>query len=246
MRPHHLIVLAFVVGCAPREVPRQVSPAQRPTVPDTVPASVRWSRASAEHRAIFLEVYRAATMQLERRASGLPAGSWAVVLDGDETTLDNSPYEQERARLGLGYTSESWMGWVERNAATALPGAVGFTARARALGGHVIIVTNRDEAVCPETRRTLARVGVLADLVLCAPHGVSDKNPRFQAIANGTASPSLPPMRVIVWVGDNIEDFPRHGQDVRFSPDSAFDKFGISYFLVPNPMYGSWEENPLP
>lgn len=246
MRYYSLALLAVVAGCSTRQIARRPQPTQSPTAPDTVPTSLRWSRSSAEHRAIFLEVYGNATAQLERSAVGLPAGKWAVVLDADETTLDNSQYEQERARSGLGYSDESWTAWVKRNAATALPGAVAFTARAHSLGGRVVIVSNRDEGVCPETRQNLAKVGLVADLVLCAPFGQTDKNPRFRAIEDGTASSSLPPLRVVIWVGDNIEDFPRLHQDIRFASDSAMSEFGKSYFLVPNPMYGSWGKNPLP
>src|SRR5215203_3686876 len=101
-----VLLAASILGCAPSSGPIATTPA--PTVPapamgttassDTIPASVRWFRASAERRAIFMQTYRLATAALERRAAGLPSGSWAVILDADETVLDNSPYQQELAR----------------------------------------------------------------------------------------------------------------------------------------------------
>jgi predicted secreted acid phosphatase len=45
-----------------------------------------------------------------------------------------------------------------------------------------------------------------------------------------------------MWLGDNIQDFPMLTQTLRSGPDSAYNKFGVSYFLLPNPMYGSWEK----
>jgi len=224
--------------------PAAASPAR---AADSVPPGLRWYRASAEQRAIYLQSYRAAAAALERRSAGLPAGSWAVILDADETVLDNSPYEQALAERHAGYDEGSWKAWVLREAAAALPGAVAFTARVHALGGKVVIVTNRNDAYCDATRVNLERVGIVADEVLCRTDPKSgSKDPRFDAVAAGTAPSTLPPLRVLMWVGDNIQDFPRLTQSIRTASDSAFAGFGESYIVLPNPMYGSWEKNPLP
>src|SRR5688500_12818220 len=99
------ILAATALACAPSTGTVASPPAPTPTpamgtaaLSDTIPASVRWFRASAERRALSLQTYRLATAALERRAAGLPAGSWAVILDADETVIDNSPYQQELAR----------------------------------------------------------------------------------------------------------------------------------------------------
>jgi 5'-nucleotidase (lipoprotein e(P4) family) len=233
-----------VLACAkPASTPVTASPAAGAP---PMPGAIVWSRASAEHKALFLQTYHAAEAELEQRARALQRGTWAVILDADETVLDNSVYQQERAQLGLPYTSESWNAWVRRIAATALPGAASFTKRVHDLGGRVVIVTNRDAAVCPETRENLRRVEISADLVLCAPPGQSDKNIRFRAVEAGTSTASVPALQVVMYVGDNIQDFPNLGQNTRFADDSAFTEFGRRYFLLPNPMYGSWERNPIP
>lgn len=111
------------------------------------------------------------------------------------------------------------------------------------MGGRVAIVTNRAEKVCPETRANLAAVGVIADAVLCQPPGESDKKPRFQRVVEGTAADGVPPLEVVAWIGDNIQDFPRMRQTIRDDP-AAFAPFGRRYFVLPNPLYGSWERNP--
>lgn len=214
---------------------------------DAVPASVRWFRASAERRVIFLQTYRLATAALERRAAGLPRERWAVVLDADETVLDNSPYQQEQARLGAPFDTGSWNRWVRRGEAAALAGAEAFTKRVRALGGRVVIVTNRDESTCAVTRENLRRVGIDADQVMCRTDpATSSKEARFAAVARGTAPSTFPALEVVMFVGDNIQDFPGLTQGVRTAPDSAFATFGDRFVLLPNPMYGSWERNPLP
>lgn len=244
------IALAFLplAGCRTATPVAQTSTPAAPAVVPRLPNDIKWSRASAEHRALFIQTYRLAERQLDHAVSVLASGGgstpWAVIMDADETVLDNWQYQYERALLDSGFTSASWNAWVRRMAAPALPGAVEFTQQVHRLGGRVAIVTNRDEATCPETRENLRTVSIVADVVLCQT-GPGDKNPRFEAVEKGTASAALPPLKVLMYVGDNIQDFPRLKQDVRLAPDSALASFGTSFILLPNPMYGSWERNPV-
>ena len=145
------------------------------------------------------------------------------------------------------YSEATWREWVLRQAAAPLPGAAAFTARARALGGRVVIVTTRNDAECDPTRANLRQAGIVADEVLCRTDAKNgSKDPRFEAVAAGTAPSTLGPLKVLMWVGDNIQDFPRLTQSIRTASDSAFADFGETYIALPNPMYGSWERNPLP
>src|SRR5262245_50452758 len=139
-----LLVLVFAAACrsaapplkgpAPAPPPAaQPAPTPRPGASD--PDSIRWVRDAAEYRAAVVQTYRMATAHVEREAAGHAAGTWAVVLDADETILSNLVYQQERARAGLPYSTESWAAWVKRREATALPGAAEFLTRVRGLGG---------------------------------------------------------------------------------------------------------------
>jgi 5'-nucleotidase (lipoprotein e(P4) family) len=168
-----------------------------------------------------------------------------VILDADETVLDNSEYERRRAVLDSAYTEPTWAVWVNEATAPAVPGAVAFTEQVHRMGGRVVIVTNRADALCGPTRANLEHVGVRADLVLCQPPGESDKNPRFERVERGTASQALPALTVVEWLGDNIQDFPHLTQDVRNDP-AAFAAFGRTFFVIPNPVYGSWQRNEAP
>jgi predicted secreted acid phosphatase len=84
---------------------------------------------------------------------------------------------------------------------------------------------------------------VRADLVLCKSPGGSDKNPRFAMVERGTAPGAPGPLIVVAWVGDNIQDFPGMTQESRHNV-AALEPFGSRWFILPNPMYGSWERNP--
>lgn len=238
-------VLVLVAACAPRAATITPAPAtgagqRADSLPE--PNALHWFRNSVEYRAVALEVYRLATEQVTRQAAGLPRGSWAVVMDADETVLDNSEYQRRIAVRGAPFSQDTWYAWTREQAASAVPGAVEFIRAVQQLGGRMAIVTNRDQVVCPETEANLKKVGVAADVVLCrADPAYSDKNPRFRAIAAGTTPAGLPPLRVIAWVGDNILDFPDLDQQ---TGRTALELFGTRYFMLPNPIYGSWERLP--
>jgi predicted secreted acid phosphatase len=61
-------------------------------------------------------------------------------------------------------------------------------------------------------------------------------------VRNGNAVEGLPPLTVLAWIGDNIHDFPELTQAIRDDP-AAFTAFGRRFFVLPNPLYGSWERN---
>jgi 5'-nucleotidase (lipoprotein e(P4) family) len=249
-----VLALAAIASCrsasptAPPQAPAPPLPvpsvAPAAAEPSRVPEAVRWTRESAEHRALFLQVYGAATAHVEREAAGRVAGSWAVVLDADETTIDNSLYQLERARAGRPFDPASWRAWCARREAVPLPGAAAFLSRVRALGGKIAIVTNRTVTECPDTEAVFLAHGLAFDAMLCKPDGgPGDKNPRFEAVARGTTPAGLPPLDVVAFVGDNIQDFPGLSQAIRKQGDEAFAPFGARFFVLPNPMYGSWERN---
>jgi predicted secreted acid phosphatase len=81
--------------------------------------------------------------------------------------------------------------------------------------------------------------------VLCSP-GTANKNPRFDAVQRGESPSTLPALTIVLWMGDNIQDFPDLFQaTMRDAADGAFTDFGTRFFVLPNPMYGSWTENPM-
>lgn len=195
---------------------------------------LKWYRRAAERRALSAQAYAVASDKLTAKAPTY-TGSWGVVLDIDETTLNNSTYQHERMELGLGFSPASWTTWVNRKAATPLDGAIDFINLVRTLGGKVLFVTNRMAATeCAATETNLHAVGISYDAILCKTD-TSDKNVRFNTLSQTH--------KLVMFVGDNIQDFPALTQEVRKQPASAFDRFGEDFILLPNSMYGSWEKN---
>ncbi|MDT8436435.1 MAG: HAD family acid phosphatase [Gemmatimonadota bacterium] len=214
-----------------------------------------WMQTSEEYAAVTRQAYRQAAERLEAalrdtawsaaleqgpRAGGLPP---AVVLDVDETVLDNSAYAARLLRAGEEFTPETWDAWVEEARAPAVPGALEFLRRARARGVHVVFLTNREAHLEAATRRNLAAVGFEPapedDAVLMKGEQESwgsDKSSRRAHVA-GTH-------RILFLFGDDFNDFvpARWGLDARreLGREHA-DHWGVDWFALPNPTYGSWE-----
>ena len=233
-----LVLLTAAAAC--QSSPSALSTPLGPlAAPRRLPNDIRWFRTSAEYRALTRQAYATATTRLPELSRGLAPQSWAVILDADETVIDNSEYQRRRAMIDSAYTEASWAARVNERAAPPVPGAPEFTRAVHAAGGRIAIVTNRADSLCTSTRVNLQKAGIEADLVLCQTPGPSDKNPRFQKVQNGTAAAGVPPLTVVAWVGDNILDFPGMTQASRNDPN-ALGAFGTRFFILPNPMYGSW------
>src|SRR5262245_43968021 len=125
---------------------------------------IKYMRDSEEYATLARQVYRLAGDAVTRLARDNAARPWAVVLDIDETTLDNSAYQLERAAYGgPSFEDKSWSAWIQRREAPPIPGVVGFVALVRKAGGHVAFITNRNAALMDATRDNLQAVGVWND-----------------------------------------------------------------------------------
>lgn len=225
------------------ETPGLVEAPEETEPPRTLPKEIHWSRNSAEHRAAYLQIFQLATSRVEELAAERKPGTWAVSVDADETSIDNSLFNLEIADAGF-FDEETWITWVKRQDATPQPGVIAFLERVQELGGKVAVVTNRKARDCPDTEAVFKRRGIPYDHIFCRKADIRDKNPRWERIQTGRTELGWPPLEILVWVGDNIIDFPGLDQSVRLEPDGAFGAFGDRYFILPNPMYGSWEDNP--
>lgn len=217
--------------------------------------AVLWVQSSAEFRAASIQTFAAARRAIDEaladpsrvgaieEANADPSQPPALVVDVDDTVLDNTPFEARMVQRGITYDDTLWKLWVAEGAAPAMPGATEFLKYAQSRGVTVFYVTNRDEA--DERAGTLAnlqRLGfpLAADgstLQMRVDPKVSDKGPRRRQIAEK--------YRLILLVGDDFNDF----ANVRSAPWSERDAlarekeswWGTRWFMIPNPMYGSWE-----
>jgi len=230
-----LAVLALVVALPARAQ----SPGAAPGA-----LAIKWVRDSEEYATLTRQVYRAAERAVTDAAARLPRGTpWAVVLDVDETALDNSAQQLEQAAYGLPFDTASWNAWTRRVEAGTVPGVAGFIAAVRRLGGHVAWITNRWDTTTDATRANLAAHGLWNDddrLCLRSSAPADTKAVRRTEVTggNGPCAWRGTAMTVLAYLGDQLGDFPAAGEN---DPDAGRDEaFGVRYFLLPDPMYGAW------
>jgi 5'-nucleotidase (lipoprotein e(P4) family) len=207
---------------------------------------IKWVRESIEYATLTRMVYRMATGAVEVAAPRLPAGRWTVVLDIDETTLDNSDYFLERAAYGQPFDDSTWDAWMARRAARAVPGVQEFVATVRRLGGRVAYITDRRAAAREDTRANLLALGLIADgdLLCLRSSAGGTKRERRTTLTAGAGACAWPneAMTVAAYVGDQLGDFP--GPEEPDADAGADAGFGRRFFLLPDPMYGSWTRRP--
>ena len=197
-----------------------------------LPNDVRWVRKSMEYQNLCIQIYRNAGEKMTEYAKGKKE-RLAVVLDLDETVLDNSPYQVQLWQNKQSFTQESWNIWVNRVEAGLVPGAKNFLSQAERLGMQVVFLSNRMESNLKPTKRNLKALGVLGpkDLFLLRKNKQDTKELRRKEILEGTGRMKTVGMHeVVVYLGDQIGDF----------PSQQPTKFGDRFFLFPNPTYGKW------
>jgi len=213
----------------------------RAQAPPAGATGIKYMRDSEEYAALIRQVYRQAADAVSRRATTLAPGSWAVVLDIDETALDNSTYQLDRVAYGLAFENTSWNAWVLRREAGLVPGVADFVAGVRRLGGRVAWISNRDAIVGDATRANLRSVGLLADadrVCLQEPQRTKAVRRAELVSGNGSCAWSGTPVHVLAFVGDQMGDFP--AADEHIADAGTDDAFGRTCFLLPNSMYGEW------
>ncbi len=221
---------------------KQASPAAEPDMKHLLLATA-WYQQSAEMRACYYQAYTMAKMALrENLQNHRGAKPAAVVLDIDETVLDNSPFEAKLMADRQNYSDSAWMAWSARCEAWALPGAAEFIGYARELGVEVFFISNRIEEERARTLKNLAAAGMAVDsahlLLYDLSKKTSCKDERRSLVSDSHD--------IILFIGDNLGDYTSlfDRRDSRLAlqiADSLKNDFGRKFIILPNPMYGEWE-----
>jgi acid phosphatase len=202
-----------------------------------------WIQSSAEYKAAATQTYQVARTRIDARLheSTRPA---AVILDADETAIENMDFETRMIREDKTYDTAAWTKWINESAARAVPGAGEFLAYAKSRGVTPFIITNRKVVEKPGTLANLQRLGypVTAETLLVRgerPEWESrDKTPRRDYVASQ--------YRVLLVLGDDLNDFTNaqgltvEQRDARIRETAAH--WGNDWLILPNPVYGSWED----
>lgn len=255
-----LAVALFAHGCVSTAVDTSPVPATAATTTrDTHEQihAVLWVQTAAEYRALSIQAFNLAEQMMDEALAdrswtaaveqtgdfvGLPP---AVIVDVDETVLDNSAYQARLIRTASPFSSATWTKWVDEEKATAIPGALEFTRAAQRKGVTVFYVTNRKAVEKEATLRNLLKLGfpVQAGTGVLLTRGerpewsASDKSPRRTFIASQ--------YRILLQIGDNLGDFIADESasiEARFATAERYRAhWGTRWIMLPNPAYGHWE-----
>jgi 5'-nucleotidase (lipoprotein e(P4) family) len=202
--------------------------------------SVLWYQKSAEMKAMYYQCFNWAKMRIDMELTNNTELKKAVVVDIDETMLDNSPFETRCIRTGVGYTEETWSDWTSKISAKALPGALEFAEYAKSRGVEVFYISNRSIDLFDVTLKNLQNEGfAFADSShLLLKTTTSSKKARRDIVKEN--------YDIILLIGDNLGDFSEIFEDrsTNFgfqTVEENKDKFGDLFIMLPNPMYGNWE-----
>ena len=122
--------------------------------------SVVWFQMSAEAKALYYQGFNIATAKLEVHLQKTSSEKQvAVVVDIDETMLDNSPYEVMNMKLNRQYTRETWQEWTGMAQANALPGALDFANFVKQQGAEIFYISNRRVNELDATIKNLKQLG---------------------------------------------------------------------------------------
>ena len=213
--------------------------------------ATKWYRNSSEQRAIYIQTFRLASQEIQKqvKTQKLKAKTWGIVMDIDETILDNSDYQASLVTNCSSFSPVTWDKFVKTEVSTPTPGSVEFTKKIRALGGRINLVSGRTENLRTATTDNLDKYGFAYDQIILATHGDNgmEKMKLFNSITNGIIPSQIKiKQNIIAYFGDNIQDFPNIEQKTMIKQDvnsDAYNKFGVQYFVLPNPMYGTWPKN---
>lgn len=268
-----LTALAVALLAACQTAPQKATPpaaeaSSGPAANDNLNA-VAWQQTSEEYRLNTLQTYRTAIAQMERalqtpqwdaltkddRVSPIDGKPPAVIVDIDETVLDNSPYQARLVRDGGVFEDKTWGEWIDEHAAKPVPGALEFAKAADSKGVVVYYVSNRVAASSEMTVRNLREAGFpIADAgqflgagaAGCEQAG-SDKGCRRKLVGSK--------YRVLLQIGDQIVDMvsvpkkdpnpgptPKNALTLRKEAIAPYEQWiGERWFVLANPTYGGWE-----
>jgi 5'-nucleotidase (lipoprotein e(P4) family) len=253
-----VLALGAVLAAMSSSVPAQ---AQAEPAPNDLLLATLWTQRSVEFKANALSIYALGQIRLDQ---ALADKNWtaapleqkgdyqnlppAVLLDIDETVLDNSAYQVWMMENNQAFSTKTWDQFCTARISTAIPGALEFTKYADSKGVKVFYVSNRGANTEQDTRANMEKLGFPmggnVDVFLMQnekPDWGSQKGTRRAAIAKD--------YRIMLNFGDNFGDFDDRYRGSEADRFKAFEenraRWGREWLMLANPTYGSFDTAPF-
>jgi 5'-nucleotidase (lipoprotein e(P4) family) len=241
-----LKVMLLSLTCSLATFAQTAAPAEKKQADNVYQeGAILWTQTSGEVRALAYQAFNLARMMLDRdlQSNRRSRMRRAVVVDVDETVLDNSRYQATLQENRQNYDARTWTEWVKRVEAEAVPGAVEFLRYAASRGVRVFYITNRNSVEREATADNLKKLGFpdVTDqtLLVRTDSKTSSKEPRRKSVNSK--------YRIVLLMGDNLNDFAEVFEQSKSVADrlAAVERnkaeFGKRFIVLPNAMYGDWE-----
>ena len=231
----NIMYLMFIVlyGCSlsvETDVDKKLDSANTET---KLPNDIRWITNSSEYKILCEQTYKNAWDNLSEVLKNANSQS-AIIMDLDETILDNSDYQVGLTEKNESYKPESWFVWVNQEEAKLVPGAKAFIDSVRTTKTRLIFLSNRMAKNELPTINNMKQLSIYEedDIFLLRIDKPDKKHIRRGEVIDGTGRiKDIGPLTVLAYFGDARHDFP--------DPDDYYS-FGKNMFMFPNPMYGKW------
>jgi 5'-nucleotidase (lipoprotein e(P4) family) len=214
-------------------------PKEEVTNNDGLILATLYMQQSAEYQAICKQAYNIGKLKLDEQLK-IYSGEkkLAVVVDIDETVLDNSPFSARSVLENTDYP-KYWDEWCNKAEAKAIPGSVEFLNYAADNGVETFYISNRKVHLTEATLKNLQEKDFpFADSAhLLLRTNTSNKEPRRNKVRETHD--------ILLLFGDNLGDFNPAFDDQPTQKRHALvqqmkNKFGEEYIVLPNPTYGAW------
>jgi 5'-nucleotidase (lipoprotein e(P4) family) len=225
--------------------------------PNDLLLATLWTQRSVEYKATALTVFELAKIRLDQAladkswtaAPGEQKGDFAnlppaVILDVDETLVDNSLYQVWMLKNNQTFSTKTWNEFCAAQVSRAIPGAVEFTKYADSKGVKIFYITNRGVETEKDTRENMEKLGFPmggnVDTFL-----MQNKQKEWGSAKSSRRAVVAKDYRVLLNIGDNFGDFDdryRGSEADRlkaFQDDMAY--WGKQWLMLPNPTYGSFD-----
>jgi 5'-nucleotidase (lipoprotein e(P4) family) len=233
---------------------------------DAVPASdmllaTLWTQRAIEYKANALTVFTLARIRLDEAladkswtaAPGEQKGDFqglppAVILDVDETLIDNSRYQVWMLKNNQSFSTKTWNEFCAAQISTAIPGAVEFVKYAESKGVKIFYITNRDAVTEKDTRENMQKLGFPmggnVDTFL-----MQNEQPGWGSAKSSRRAVVTKDYRVLLNIGDNFGDFDDRYRGSEADRIKAYEAdmpyWGKQWLMIANPTYGSFDTAPF-
>mgnify|MGYP001157379743 FL=1 len=202
--------------------------------------SIYWQKYSAEYVALSHQAFNIAKDKLDKNLEKNYSKKPAIIIDIDETILNNLPYNEMLIDSSKNFDHDSWSKWVNKKIATAIPGSLDFLNYANSRNIELIYLSNRKVENYNPTKENLISLGFPFNngTLMLLMDETTDKTKRRN---------SLSEYEIIMLLGDNLSDFnsvfhKKTNKERIKNVDSLSHLFGEKFIVLPNLIYGAWEQ----